>query len=352
MAVVGVGALGRHHARILSQLESVELTAVSDANPETAARVAEQHGTHAVGDYSELFGNIDAACIAVPTQFHLSVAQEFLARRIPILVEKPLASNVEQARVLVELAERNETLLQVGHVERFNPATQVAWSACSAPKYIRAQRLSPYAFRSTDIGVVHDLMIHDLDLVLDLVRAPVARVEAFGISILGGHEDAVQARIAFANGCIADLTASRVNPTAERSMQIWSRRAMASVDFSSREVVTYKPSETLLFGASPLERARVPGADIEQLKRDIFEAYLKVARPEVPKSDALTDEIASFVDCVRRSATPLVGGREALAAMELADEILQCVAAHQWDGDVAGAVGPFFSRPHARKLAG
>lgn len=352
MAVVGVGALGRHHARILSGLPGVELVAVAETDPAAGRRVAADCQTRWVEDFRELFGHVEAVSIAVPTFAHLAVATEFLQQRTPVLVEKPLGSNLEQAEQIVELADRYDTLLQVGHVERFNPATQIAWKHCGPPKYIRAERVSPFPFRSTDIGVVHDLMIHDLDLAIDLVNAPVRRVEALGVSVLGEHEDTVQARLVFENGCTVDLSASRVNPTAKRCMQIWSDSGVVTVDFAERNVVCYRPSETLLYGMSPLERARRPGADIAQLKAELFGTYIKVNQPHVPESDALTDELASFVDCVANHREPIVGADEALRAMSAAERVLASVAAHQWDGHAGGAVGPFARRPHRDKLAG
>ena len=351
MAVIGVGALGRHHARILSELEGVELAAVSDIHAEAGRRVAEACRTEFATDYRELLGRVDAVSIAVPTSEHLPVAADFLSRGIPVLVEKPLADDVPQAEQLVHLAEKHGTLLQVGHIERFNPATVTAWSLCGPPKYIRAERVSPYSFRSTDIGVVHDLMIHDLDLLLDLARAPVRHVEAFGVCLLGGHEDSVQARICFEDGCIADLTASRVCPAAGRSMQIWSHQGCVTVDFTSREVVRYSPSDSLLFGTPPVERARQPDADVERLKKEVFGTFLEIARPPVSQADALTAELSSFVDCVLHEKRPIVDGHQALQAMKLAQRVLDCVAAHQWDGHAHGAVGPHARVPGRRKLA-
>jgi predicted dehydrogenase len=240
----------------------------------------------------------------------------------------------------------------VGHIERFNPATQVACQLCGPPKYIRAERLSPYAFRSTDIGVVLDVMIHDLDLILDLVRSPIVRVEAFGISLLGEHEDSVQARLQFENGCIADLTANRVSPTVRRTLQVWSERGCVQADLAAREVVAYRPSEKLLFGKSPLVRSREPGADIEQLKAEIFGQYIEVLKPEVPAVDALTAELRSFVDCIREKRQPLVSGQEAQRALLAAEQVLQCVNAHQWDGCATGAIGPLSRPALPRRLAG
>ena len=351
VAVVGVGALGRHHARILAGFDDVDLVAVADTNKDTGQKVAELHDSRWVASYAEIIDDINAVSIAVPTFMHRRVAGDFLDRGLPVLVEKPLAGNLSDARELVELAAAQQTLLQVGHVERFNPATQAAWAECGAPKYIRGERLSPYAFRSMDIGVVHDLMIHDIDLVLDLVKSPLKDATGLGFSILGEHEDMVQARLTFENGCVADLTANRVNPTASRSMQVWSTSGCMNVDFNSRDVVSYSLSNALRFGKPLPERARQPGADIEQLKRDLFGTFIKVKQPTVAEGDALTAELRSFIDCVQTGQTPLVDGLAALAAMDVADRILKSVADHQWDGHAAGAIGPFAPSTGVDELA-
>lgn len=352
MAVVGAGALGRHHARILSELESVHLVAVAEPNPEVGRRVAEQCGAEWIPDSRELFNRVDAVSIVVPTTAHLPVAADFLRRRIPVLVEKPLACNVDEARQLVEIADEHETLLQVGHIERFNPAMQAATPLCGAPKYIRAERLSPYSFRSTDIGVVHDLMIHDLDLILDLVRSPLVRAEAFGVCLMGGHEDCVQARLEFESGCIADLTASRMHPTARRTMQVWSSRGCVTIDFATRDVTAYTPSPALLFGPPPVQQARESGADLEQLKQDVFGKLLKIDTPPVSQGDALTAELSSFVECVRMGRRPLVDGAAALRAMEVAGRVANAVATHRWDGQSAGPMGPHLLTAEALRRAG
>jgi predicted dehydrogenase len=350
VGVVGTGALGRHHARIYANLDT-ELVGVADTSRERGQPVAEACRTRWFADYRNLFGAVDAVSIAVPTLAHKAVATEFLERRIAVLVEKPLACTVADAAALVAAAERTQTTLQVGHVERFNPASQVAQRLAGAPRYIRAERTSPYAFRSTDIGVVLDVMIHDIDLILDLVRSPLVDVEAFGVSILGENEDCVQARLFFANGCIADLSANRVHPISRRTMQIWSTSGCVTVDFTSREVVHYVPSERLLAGDSPLTLAKKPGADIDQLKREIFGEYLRIDRPEVSKADALTAELASFVDCVLNEQTPIVDGQAALAAMQAAERVLKSVAAHRWNGRQRGPIGPFLAHEPEKRSA-
>lgn len=353
LAVIGVGALGKHHARILAGMPDVTLLAVADLNRTLGQQIANDHGARYVADFHQILDEIDAAVVAVPTTAHQPVASTLLARGVPVLVEKPLAPTLAQARSLLELAERHGTLLQVGHVERFNPAFRAAKPYLTDVVHLQCDRASPYTFRSTDIGVVHDLMIHDIDLALRIVGSSVREVEAFGVCYMGEHEDQVTARITFENGCVADLKASRISPQRARRMQAWSASGWVDIDFTSADVTAYRRSELLKFGPSPLERARQPGADVEQLKADVFGKYLRVEKPEVVKGDALTDELAEFVSCVRTGRTPQVDGTAAVRAMEVADRILESVASHQWHDTPTGQVGPHFAIPTpARKLAG
>lgn len=335
VAVVGVGALGRHHARILAGIPNVDLIAVAEPNAQQGQAIAESVGTKWVADHRVLIDQVDAVTIAVPTCFHLAVATDFLENGIPTLVEKPLAADLGEAIQLVKLAEQTGAILQVGHVERFNPAFQVAAPLCDQPKYIRAERLSPFTFRSTDIGVVHDLMIHDLDLVLSLVEAAVTRVEAFGFSLMGEHEDAVQARLTFDNGCIADLSASRIHPTACRATSVWTASRCVHVDYSSRTVKSYSISERLRHGPMPTELARQPKADLDQLRQEVFGSFIEIEQPVVPSVDALTQELLEFVDCARENASPRVTGAVALEALTVAERIvgvIQATAANQFSG--------------------
>ena len=345
VAVIGVGALGRHHARILSELEGVELVAVADSQAERGQDVAAKHRTRWVADYRELLDQqcLDAVSVVVPTVAHRTVAGAFLEHGIPVLVEKPLAGNVTQARELVELASRNNALLQVGHIERFNPAFQAAEKVIHAPKYIRCERTSTYTFRSTDIGVVLDLMIHDIDLVLALVKSPLRRCEAFGIGVMGQNEDAATARLFFENGCIADLTASRISPTVSRSLTAWSASGCVTVDMHQREVKRFAPGDALLHGVPPLVRAAQPGADLEALKKDVFGHFVKIDAFPVDASgpDALTQELREFSDCVTSGKSPHVDGAQALEAMIVAGKVLGQVATHQWEGHPHGAVGAY-----------
>jgi predicted dehydrogenase len=348
LVVIGTGALGKHHARILSTLPGVRLAAIAELNEAAGRDLADKYGARWVADYREVLGEVDAAVVAVPTQAHWAVSRDLLLRRIPLLVEKPLAADLNQARQLVSLARQNETLLQVGHVERFNAAFVEGRRHIGSPKYIRGERFSPFAFRSTDIGVVHDMMIHDIDLVLSLVKSDLVGVEAFGVQLLGHNEDCVQARLRFKNGCIADLSANRVSPVQKRHMQVWSCTGCTDIDFGSREVAHYAPTDLLRFGQCPVDRARQPGVSIDTLKKEVFESYIHVDKLEVPASDALTAELTEFVDCLRSDKRPQVAGEEALAALTVADRVLASVAQHQWSGDSTGPVGQVLLRESDR----
>ncbi|MBM4075826.1 MAG: Gfo/Idh/MocA family oxidoreductase [Planctomycetes bacterium] len=336
LAVVGVGALGRHHARILSEHPEVELVAVSDNRQAQGEEVASKCRTKWVADYRDLLdrSRIDAVSVVVPTIGHREVAGAFLDAGISVLVEKPLAANAKQAQELVDIAVRNKVLLQVGHIERFNPAFQVARPLISNPKYIRTERTSGYPFRSTDIGVVHDLMIHDIDLILSLAKSRVRSVEAFGVTVVGGHEDVANARLRFENGCIADLMSSRFHPTVSRSLQAWSAEGCVTCDLHHRDVRHYCRSEELINGPSPLELARRPDSDIEQLKREMFGRFVTVNSIPVPADgpDALTQELSEFVRSIQTGASVQVDGHQALSAMQVAEQVLSSIATHEWNG--------------------
>lgn len=350
MAVIGVGALGRHHARILKSMKRVELVAVVDSHEARGREAAAKHNTEWAADYHDLFDRVDAVSIVVPTVAHGDVAGDFLSRGIPVFVEKPLAESVATAKQLVAQAEQHRVALQVGHVERFNPAWEAARPYCIAPKYIRAERFSPFTFRSTDIGVVLDMMVHDIDLIASIAGCPVRDVQAFGVTMMGPHEDAVQARLVFENGCIADLSASRINPEVRRTMQVWSHQGCVTIDMQQRTVTRMAPSATLMTGPSPVELARQPGADVEALKSRVFSEFLTTESIPVAPGDALTAELASFANCVRTKLRPHVDGQQALNAIQIADWILRRVAAHQWDGHAMGNIGPQ-RRPSGLRIA-
>src|SRR4051812_40042527 len=274
VAVVGVGPLGQHHARILAAHPDVELVAVADSRPDQARAIAEKVGTVAVDDYRALPDRVDAVSIAVPTSHHREVAAAFLGRGIATMIEKPLATSLAEAESLVALARARGAVLQVGHIERFNPALSALEGLPLRPKYITCERLSTYTFRSTDIGVVLDLMIHDLDLVLSMNPSPVRAVAAVGVSVFGGHEDIANARVEFEDGCVANLTASRVSYVAARKMRLWGAEGFATLDFATRKGTLVRPSEQLRGG-----RLDLAGVDLSQpsaVKEHVFGKILRV----------------------------------------------------------------------------
>ena len=342
--MVGVGHLGQHHARILASRGDVDLVGVADVRDEQVQAVARQWNTRAYLDHRELLPEVDAAVIAVPTVQHRAVASEFLERGISVLVEKPLATNLQDARYLAELAARGRSIVQVGHIERFNPAWLRLGQESVEPKFIQAERLGPYTFRSTDIGVVLDLMIHDLDLILHLVQSPARRVEAMGVSVFGRHEDIANARIVFENGCIAELTASRVSYTARRRMQLWSAAGFAGIDFAGKTVTLVRPTDNLR-RAGAVDAPSLAPAELARLREDVFGTYLERADLHPESDEPLAAEIGEFITCLQTGARPRVGGAEACAVIALAEAVLTSLAVHQWEGTPAGPVGPYCLLP-------
>jgi predicted dehydrogenase len=359
VGVVGVGHLGQHHARILAAMPDVELVWVVDSRPEQAQMVAAKCGTAAMGDYRSLLGTVDAVTIAVPTFLHREVAGAFLARGIATMVEKPMAGTAAESEQLVAQARTTNALLQVGHIERFNPALQALEQLPIRPKYVSAERLSTYTFRSTDIGVVLDLMIHDLDLLLSLITAPVRSVAAVGLSLFGEHEDIANARIEFEDGSVANLTASRASYAAVRKMRIWGAEGYASLDFATKEATLVRPSEQLEHGRLDLE-----GVDLSQpaaVKEHLFGKILRVDRVESEGREPLSLELENFVNAARGRSRPKVSGEDALRAVRLADQVLKSLEGHRWDAEQPAAavaampsspaeVGSVLRGPHAWRI--
>jgi len=339
IAVVGVGALGQHHASKLSAFEDVELIGVVDAREEQGRSVAQRCGTEWFPSVSSLPDTPDAVVVAVPTAAHCTVASEFLKKGVPVLVEKPLAANLQEAETLRQLADEHQCILQVGHIERFNPAYAEARKHVTRPLFIRCQRVSPYAFRSMDIGVVHDLMIHDIDLVLDLVREPVETVEAFGAVTIGPHEDFAVGRLRFQSGCIADLTVGRMCPEAERSMQIWDPAGVVSVDLHARTVNLRNPEGPFRADPSEVHRRIASAENPMSLKSEVFESWMGQTSVQAGSADALESELREFVDCVKNQSTPRVGGAEAVAAMEIAERVLAEISLYSYQKSASGGSG-------------
>jgi predicted dehydrogenase len=340
LAVIGAGHLGRIHAKLARQIDEIEFIGVVDPLPE-ARRLAEADGsTPVLANYQDLIGKVDAAVVATPTQFHHAVALDLLNHGIHLLVEKPLATTVAEADEMVNAAEQRGIILQVGHIERFNPAWNQPEVAplVREPKYIEAARCSGFTFRSTDIGVVLDLMIHDLDLILHFANAPVRNVHALGISVMGDHEDVAQARLEFANGCVANVSASRVSFKPLRVMQVWSERGCVSLDFATRCAVTVHPVNEILQREFDLDD--IGPETREHLKTHLFEDLLQLERHEAKEQNALLEEIKHFADCVRNLRAPRVTGQQGRDVIVVAERILSAIAAHCWDGTRAGRIGP------------
>ncbi len=338
VAVVGVGHLGQHHARVLAAHPDVELVAVADTRLDQAEAIAMKLGTQAVTDFRSLVDRVDAVSIAVPTLHHRAVAEVFLERGIATMIEKPLATSLAEAEVLVALARARGALLQVGHIERFNPALSALEGLPLRPRYISCERLSSYTFRSTDIGVVLDLMIHDLDIILSLVPAAVRSVAAVGVSVFGGHEDIANARVEFDDGCVANLSASRVSYVAARKLRLWGAEGYATLDFATRQGTLVHPSEQLRQGQLDLA-----GLDLSQpkaVKEHLFGKILRVDQVRTEGREQLALELEDFVRAAREGSRPRVSGEDALRAMRLADQILQGINTHEWEGVPTGPTGP------------
>jgi predicted dehydrogenase len=350
LAVVGTGHLGRIHARLAAAAPNIRLSAVVDPVEAVCHSVAKEAGAQPLTDYRELFGMVDAAIVATPTSSHFEVASELLRGGVHVLVEKPITTTVDEAEQLVKLAKRRQLVLQVGHVERFNPALTSVQDKLYDPKFIEAHRLSGYTFRSTDVGVVLDLMIHDIDVVLDLVRSPVVKVEAIGISVLGKHEDMVNARLHFASGCVANLTASRVSHANRRLMQVYTSQCCATIDFAARRASIVEPAENIL--GRTFNEESLTSAQREHLREHFFSDLLKQQEIRAPEVNAIEEEQLDFATSIRTGAQPRVTGSDGHNALSVAHSILERVAAHQWDGAAGTRQGPLAMPESPHVLAG
>jgi predicted dehydrogenase len=295
IGVLGVGSIGKNHARICAGLPNADFTAILDANPDTSQAISREYGVPVAGTLEEFAGRIDAATVATPTPAHYEMASFLLRHGKHVLVEKPITETPEQAKVLVDLARERRLVLQVGHVERFNPVLSVLEARLTRPRFIEAHRLSPYPFRSLEIGVVLDLMIHDLEIILHLVRSPVQSVDAVGVPVLSKGEDIANARLRFRNGCIANVTASRISPEKMRKFRVFQENAYLSLDYQNQSGEIYH-----------LTDGRIVRESVE-----------------VEKDEPLKRELHSFVDCCRRGGEPVVSGSGAAAALELAIDITE-----------------------------
>jgi predicted dehydrogenase len=298
LAVIGVGVHGARHAAVFAAMPGVELVGVADTNEATARAVAAAHKTAAATDFREFFGRVDAVSIAVPASRHFEVAGACLDRGIHVFLEKPIAETSEQASALIELVRGKPVVFQIGHVERFNPVMAALERIVDRPRFIEAHRLCTYSPRISDVGVVMDLMIHDLEVILHLVGASVTGLSAIGVSVLSRTEDIANARLEFANGCIANVTTSRISPEPMRKIRLFQEDAYISLDFRAQEGLIYRKHD------GGIVREPVP----------------------TEKGQPLELELAAFVECVRRGGQPRVGAEQATRALELALDILRDIA--------------------------
>jgi predicted dehydrogenase len=335
VGVLGAGSLGKEHVRIYADLARaglVEFTGVYDILPESARRMSEKYGVRAFSSLAEAAESSDALSVVTPTRTHFDLAKTLLDQGCHVLLEKPMTDNAAQASELVQLAQQAGCVLQVGHVERFNPVFKYLETVATEPRFIETHRLSPFPARSTDIGVVLDLMIHDLDVVLAFVKAPVISVDAVGIPVLSKSEDIANARLRFANGCVANMTVSRVSPERMRKIRVFSGGALTSyisLDYRAQEGYIYRIAREGEEESSLLKKL------LRSRDSTIVSEFAgkRIVREPVPiaKEEPLKLELAHFVECVRAERTPMVSGESAKRALDLALEITSRITK-----DVAG----------------
>jgi predicted dehydrogenase len=301
MGVVGVGHIGKEHARIYADLPMCRLVGVFDANRDQAQSIAKKYKTVAFETLEALREAVDGVSIATPTFAHFDAARVFLSEGKPVLIEKPITDSPEQARELVQIAKEKQSFIQVGHIERFNPVLTALEQMLSKPRFIEAHRLSPYPNRSTDIGVVLDLMIHDLDVILHLVHSPIESIDAVGVPVLSKGEDIANARIRFENGCVANITTSRISPEKMRKIRVFQDDTYLSLDYQNQSGEVYRKMDG-------------------KIVRD---------KVQVQKEEPLKLELASFVDCVRMKQTPRVSGEQGTRALEIAMQITEMIWANR-----------------------
>lgn len=306
-AVIGVGYLGRFHAQKYQMLPNVEFIGVCDVNTEHANRVANELNVPAYSNYRDLFGQVEAVSIAATTNTHFDIAREFLAQGIHVLIEKPITETVAQAQELIALAKKHQAKLQVGHMERFNSARLALDEHLNNPLFIESSRLAPFNPRGTDVNVVLDLMIHDIDIIQSIVNSPIKQIEAQGAPVLSKSIDIANARISFENHCVANVTASRISFKTERKTRIFQENTYISIDYHSKQFSVFQRGDGEMFPGIP---------EIIQ-HHSVFE-----------KSDALLAEIKAFIECIENDTIPLVTGEDGCRALDTAEKITSLIHQH------------------------
>ncbi len=320
VAVVGVGHLGKEHARVYTELPGVELVGVVDVQRNQAEKIARQYHTQSFSNYKEIIGKVTAVSIAVPTKSHYAIAKEFLNHGVHVMIEKPMTGTVSEARELIGISKANGLVLQAGYIERFNPAIAAIKKLSINPRFIECHRLSPFTFRSADIGVVLDLMIHDLDIILHITGSKVKKFDAVGVNVISDKEDIANVRIQFQNGCVANVTASRVSLASMRKMRLFSQDSYISIDYLKKDALIYKKSPALTLKALNISEMDV--STIADLKSYVFGDLLKIEHIKMDDCEPLRKELESFVNCIVDRKEPVVSGEEGLKAIEVANDIL------------------------------
>lgn len=302
VGVVGAGYLGKFHAEKYSQMDDVELVGIADSNRVQAENVSKKIKTNAYTDHLDLIGKVDAVSVVVPTPAHFKVSRDFLENDIDVLIEKPITTTLEEADELISISEARGLIIQVGHLERFNPAIIALKDIVKKPRFIESHRLSIFKERGTDVSVVLDLMIHDIDIISAFVRSEIRSIQAAGIPVITGQADIANTRLEFMNGCVANVTASRISTKNERKIRLFQQDAYISVDFANHEITIVRKKESE-------KQSLIPGMEIKQLR---FE-----------KSDALKDELAAFVKVVSRREVPEVNGQVGRDALMVALSVME-----------------------------
>jgi predicted dehydrogenase len=328
-AVVGAGKMGTIHAKVYSQLPQSQLVAIVDIIGEKAQRLAEEFNCQAATSYADIIEAVDAVTIATPTVTHLELAKIFIEKNIAVLIEKPLAANAREGKEIVNLARKSKSVVAVGHSERCNPVVVAMKRLNIEPKFIEANRISPYPFRSTDVGVVLDVMIHDIDIILSLAASKVKKVDAVGLGVVDDKEDICNARIIFENGCIANITASRLALKTERKVRVFSRQGYLSVDYLNKNAIFIK---------------RDPNIDVvnwikEHRGKGDFDAtsvnwpgLLHIEQLKIDDKEPIRLQQEAFLRAVANSSfAPQVSAEEGLAALQCAERILKSLRKHKWD---------------------
>ncbi len=311
VGVIGIGYLGKFHAEKYARMPDVDLVGIVDRNEERANSVAGRLNTTPFSSYKEIIGKVDAVSVVTQTPFHFDISRDFLRNGVDVLIEKPITTTLKEANALIELADSHGLIIQVGHLERFNPVVIALKNIVTNPMFIESHRLNVFQERGTDVDVVLDLMIHDIDIILHFVKSDIGRIDAVGISVVSPNIDIANARITFENGCVANVTASRISMKSMRRMRLFQKNAYVSLDYAKRDITVVKPDG----GDS---RDLIPGMGMTQMS--------------FPHADPLYAELRSFIECVSKRSAPAVSGRDGEKALRVALSVIDQIKTKKWKG--------------------